>query len=58
VGGACGTNGGEENRNGILITKAEVKRPLGRPRCWSLDNIKMDLAEIGRCGVDWIGLTG
>jgi hypothetical protein len=33
------------------------KRPLGRPRRRSVDNIKMDLLEIGWGGVDWIGLT-
>jgi hypothetical protein len=33
------------------------KRPLGRPRCRWIDNIKMDLLEIGLNVVDWIGLT-
>jgi hypothetical protein len=38
-------------------TKGHGVRPLGRPiRRW-VDNIKMDLAEIGRGGVDWIGLA-
>jgi hypothetical protein len=32
------------------------KRPLGRPRCRWLHNIKMDL-EIGLSVVDWIGLA-
>jgi len=42
-----------------LITRPEEsgKRPLGRPRCRWVDNIKMDLQEVG-CGyVDWIGLA-
>jgi hypothetical protein len=30
------------------------KRPLGRPRHRWLDNIRMDLGEIGWDGVDWI----
>jgi hypothetical protein len=30
------------------------KRPLGRPRHRWVDNIKMDLREIGWDGVDWI----
>jgi hypothetical protein len=30
------------------------KRPLGRPRRRWVDNIKIDLREIGREGVDWI----
>jgi hypothetical protein len=29
------------------------KRPLGRPRCRWIDNIKMDLLEIGLNVVDW-----
>jgi hypothetical protein len=35
----------EEKRNayGILFGKSEGKRPLGRPRCWWVDIIKMDL---------------
>jgi hypothetical protein len=27
----------------ILVGKPEGKRPLGRPRCWWVDNIKIDL---------------
>jgi len=35
----------------------EGKRPLGRPRRRWVDNIKMDLQEVG-CGyMDWIGLV-
>jgi hypothetical protein len=30
--------------------------PPGRPRCRGVDNIKMDLAEIGWGDVDWIHL--
>jgi hypothetical protein len=37
--------------------KPEGKRPLGRPRCRWVDNIMMDLLEIGWGGVDWIGLA-
>jgi hypothetical protein len=35
----------------------EGKTPLGRPRHWWVDNIKMDLGEIGWGGVDWIYLA-
>jgi hypothetical protein len=35
----------------------EEKRPPGRPRRRWIDNIKMDLSEIGLGDVDWIGLT-
>jgi hypothetical protein len=31
--------------------------PLGRLRRWWIDNIKMDLLEIGVSVVDWIGLA-
>ena len=37
--------------------KPEGKRPLGRPRSICEDNIKMDLQEVGRGGVDWIELA-
>ena len=41
----------------VLLGKLEGKRPLGRPRCRWVDNIKMDLQEVG-CGyMDWIGLA-
>jgi hypothetical protein len=39
------------------VGKPEGKRPLGRPRCWWVDNIKMDLGEEGWGDVDWIGLV-
>jgi hypothetical protein len=38
----------------LLVRKLEGKRPVGRPRWGWVDNIKMDLAEIGLSGVDWI----
>jgi hypothetical protein len=39
----------EEKRSAYrkLVGKPEGKRPLGRPRRWWVDNIKMDLREIG-----------
>jgi hypothetical protein len=37
--------------------KARSKEPLGRPRSRWVDNIKMDLREIGWNGMDWIDLT-
>ena len=41
----------------VLVGKPEGKRPLGRPRRRWVDNIRMDLREVG-CGyVDWIGLA-
>jgi hypothetical protein len=32
-------------------------RLLGRPRCEWKDDIKMDLRDIGRSGMDWIHLA-
>ena len=41
----------------VLMGKPEGKRPLGRSRRRWVDNIRMDLQEVG-CGyVDWIGLA-
>jgi hypothetical protein len=57
VGGACSPNGGKRNAFRLLVGKPEGKRPLGRPRRRWVDNIKMDLLEIGWGGVDWIGLA-
>jgi hypothetical protein len=39
------------------VGKPEGKRPLGRPNCRWVDNIKRDLTEIGCDGVDWIDLA-
>jgi hypothetical protein len=36
----------------LLVRKPEGKRPLGRPRRRWIDNIKMDLLEIGVNDVD------
>jgi hypothetical protein len=41
----------------LLVGKPERKRPLGRPRRRWIDNIKIDMLEIGLSVVDWIGLT-
>jgi hypothetical protein len=41
----------------ILVGKPEGKRPLGRPRSRWVDNIKMDLREVGWDGRDWIDLA-
>jgi hypothetical protein len=41
----------------LLVGKPEGRRPLGRPRRRWVDNIKIDLLEIGWGDVDWIGLA-
>jgi hypothetical protein len=48
-----------ETRNAyrILVGKPEGNRPLGRPRRRWVDNIKMDLGEIGWDGRDWVELA-
>ena len=41
----------------VLLGKLEGRRPMGRPRRRWVDNISMDLQEVG-CGyMDWIGLA-
>jgi hypothetical protein len=50
-------NGEKRNVYRLLEGKPEGKRPLGRPKRSWLDNIKMDLLEIGLNVVDWIGLA-
>jgi hypothetical protein len=47
----------KRNAYRILAGKLEGKRPLERPRCRWMDNIKMDVREIGWDGVDWIELA-
>jgi hypothetical protein len=48
-----------EKRNAyrLLVGKSEGKRPLGRPRRRCVDNIRMELGEVGWDYVDWIGLA-
>jgi hypothetical protein len=39
------------------MVKPEGKRPLGRPICRWVGNIKMDLRETAWDGIDWIDLA-
>ena len=41
----------------VLVGKPEGKRPLGKPRRRWVDNIRMDLQEVGCRYMDWIGLA-
>jgi hypothetical protein len=41
----------------LLVGKSEGRRPLGRPRHMLVDNIRMDLVEVGCADVDWISLA-
>jgi hypothetical protein len=49
--------GEKRNVYRLLVGKPEGKRPLGRPRRRWIDNIKMDILEIGLSVVDCIGLA-
>jgi hypothetical protein len=48
-----------EKRNAyrLVLGKPEGKMLLGRPSCRWLDNVRLDLAEVGWDDVDWIGLA-
>ena len=41
----------------VLVGKPERRRPLGRPKRRQVDNIRMDLQELGCVYMDWIGLV-
>jgi hypothetical protein len=49
--------GEKRNAYKLLVGKPEGRRPLGRPRRRWVDNVKMDLGEVGWGGVDWIDLA-
>jgi hypothetical protein len=49
--------GNKRNAYRLLMGKPEGKRPLGRPRRRLVDNIRMDLGEVGWGNVDWIDLA-
>jgi hypothetical protein len=49
--------GEKRNAYRLLVGKPEGKRPLGRSRHRRLDNIRMDLREVGWGDVDWIDLA-
>jgi hypothetical protein len=49
--------GVKRNACRLLVRKPEGKRTLGRPRRRWMDNIRMDLGEVGWGDVDWICLA-
>jgi hypothetical protein len=53
MGGPCSTNGEKRNAYRLLVGK----RPLGKPRRRWVNNIGMNLGEVGWGDVDWIGLS-
>jgi hypothetical protein len=56
-GGHVARMGEKRNVYRLLVGNSQGKIPLGRPRRRWMDNIKMDLLEIGLNIVDWIGLA-
>jgi hypothetical protein len=55
--GHVARRGEKKNAYRLLVGKPEGKRPLGSPRRRWVDNIRMDLEEVGWGDVDWIGLA-
>jgi hypothetical protein len=49
--------GEKRNAYRLLVGKPEEKTPIRRPRCRWVDNIRIDLGELGWGGVDWINLA-
>ena len=49
--------GEERGMYRVLLGKPEGKRTLGRPRRRWVDNIRIDLQEVGCRYMDWIGLA-
>jgi hypothetical protein len=47
MGWACSSNWEKMNEYRLLAVKPAIKRPLGRPRRRWVDNIRMDLGEVG-----------
>jgi hypothetical protein len=57
MGGECSTNAEKRNAYRLLVGKPEEKRRLGRPRRRLVDNIRMDIVEVGWDDVDWVVLA-
>jgi hypothetical protein len=53
MGRVCSMIGEKKKVYRVLLGEPEGKRPLGRPRSMWVDNIKMDLREIGWVGMDY-----
>jgi hypothetical protein len=55
--GHVARTGEKRNAYRLFVGKPEGKRPLGRRRRRWVDNIRMDLGEVGWGDLDWIGLA-
>jgi hypothetical protein len=49
--------GEKRNAYRLLVGKPVGKRPLGRPKRRWVDNIRMDLGEVGWSDVEWISMA-
>jgi hypothetical protein len=49
--------GEKRNAYTMFVGNPEGRMPLGRPRLTWVDNIRMDLVEVGWGDVDWVGLA-
>jgi hypothetical protein len=54
--GHVARTGEETTAYRLLVGKPERKRSLGSPTCRSVDNIKIDIVELGWIG-EWTGLV-
>jgi hypothetical protein len=57
MGGYVARTGEKMNVYRLLVGKLEGRRPLGRPKRRCLDNIRMDLVDMGWGDVDCIGMA-
>jgi hypothetical protein len=53
----CSTNGAKKGAYRILVGRPEGMKPLGKPRRRWVDNIKIDLREVGCGDMDWMDLA-
>jgi hypothetical protein len=54
---ACSTNMEKRTAYTILMGEPEGKIPLGRPRRKRVDNIEINVRELGWGGMEWIDLA-
>jgi hypothetical protein len=47
----------QKNAYRLLVRTPEGKEPIRKPRRTWVDNIKLDLAETGWLGMDWVALA-
>jgi hypothetical protein len=50
----AGHDGEKRNAYRLLVGNPEGRKPPERPRCGWVDNIRMDLGEVGWGDVDWL----